>query len=773
MQQIAEFVEVLDRYVSGQIDFSTFKQILIRQASAAPRFAGAMIAALAAAERARQIHPDEAQELIAWLRDLQAVKPPQATDDPTLARAGSENNTGDPTRQPAHSRAEASTPAPQPASAPPDSGEFIREGAILKGRYLLDRRIGAGGMGLVFRARDLEEERIAREQRGQEEIRYIAIKVLRPDRLEFGRAVLEEADNSRRFVHQNVVRVLGCEQDGRMLFMTMEYLEGQPLDRLLERNFAQGMPWGAANDIIAGMGAGLNEAHKHGLVHCDFKPSNVLVTQAFTPKILDFGIARVRARAAEEQSGVPVGITRRYASPEMIDAWDRNVMADYQPDPRDDIFALACVAFEVLTGRHPFGTHDAQIARDQKLPVPRVRTLSIAQNAAIARAMAFEREQRTDTAAQFIAELVDPFDKGLKPPRSAALRTSISMLIAAIAVALVAVGYSFFFKRNSAAPLSVGVVPTTPALPPAATPATPTMTALLTRLGIDTAGADQQSLGNAVGVSSLIISAPRHVRLGSGFDQMQQAYGLCQSYARRTRGVTCSPDWYADEDRRDVMLKPFELDRDLVRVGAFRQFVDATHYKTQAERDGFAYRLLPSGLIRVSGGSWRNGVASSAVANDRPVVGVSFGDAQAYCRWHNQRLPTEDEWEYVARGPDMQLYPWGANSNDDAAVRSLEMADTPREEGIGGQYRNLAGVLWQWTETDYFIPGEHAAMRAGKVLKGGSWRDSNPANYRAAARRYSEPEIPDDGTGFRCAANSQAWPDAEAWLPSLNSPPTK
>ena len=84
-------------------------------------------------------------------------------------------------------------------------------------------------------------------------------------------------------------------------------------------------------------------------------------------------------------------------------------------------------------------------------------------------------------------------------------------------------------------------------------------------------------------------------------------------------------------------------------------------------------------------------------------------------------------------------------------------------EGIGGRYRNLSGVVWQWTDTDAVANRSGQAV-FGKIRKGGSWRESNLANNWAAMRRYSERSSADDVSGFRCAHSLTEWPDAEYWL---------
>jgi len=282
--------------------------------------------------------------------------------------------------------------AAEPAAA-------IESGAWVRGRYVLTEMIGSGGMGQVWKAKDSYLERT------NDPFPFVAIKMLNanlendPD----GYVALQrETKKAQELAHPNVVTVHLFDTDspgsGRA-FMSMELLEGECLDARIRRH-----PSGDSRDdalpIILGMAKGLEYAHMRGIVHSDFKPGNVFMTDAGIPKILDFGIARaakiagVNRRADSFDAGTFGGITLGYASIDMIER--------REPHPADDVYALGLVAYEVLAGHHPFKGLSAAEAREARLLPARLRALRRHEWRAIERALAFDRERRWQNAGEFL-----------------------------------------------------------------------------------------------------------------------------------------------------------------------------------------------------------------------------------------------------------------------------------------------------------------------------------------------------------------------------------
>jgi hypothetical protein len=280
------------------------------------------------------------------------------------------------------------------------SGGAIETGAIIGGRYVLERMIGSGGMGQVWKAKDLVSER-ARDPNP-----YVAIKLLNADFEADPDAFVSlhrESKKSQELAHPNVATVheFGIDDHGGSgrAFMAMELLQGSTLDAVI-RAHADGMTRVEALPLITGMARGLEYAHKKGLVHSDFKPGNVFVVESAVPKVLDFGIARAANIAGVDRqkdsfdAGALGGLTLAYASPEMIESGE--------PHPADDVYALGLVAYELLTGRHPFQRRSAIEARDAGKPPLRIRSIRRYEWQAIARALEFDRRKRWQNAGEFL-----------------------------------------------------------------------------------------------------------------------------------------------------------------------------------------------------------------------------------------------------------------------------------------------------------------------------------------------------------------------------------
>lgn len=271
---------------------------------------------------------------------------------------------------------------------------------ILKQRFVLEEKLGSGGMGTVYRAKDL------RKVEARDRQPYVAIKVLNND---FRRhpdafiALEREASKSQGMSHSNIVSIFDFDKDHDIPFIIMELLEGRELAKLLA-DFPHGVPLDMAWPIIETMCAGLQHAHESDVVHADFKPGNVYVSSQNQAKILDFGIARaVRGSKAHREDtvfdpGRLAALTPAYASREML--------TGDNPEPRDDIFALGVVIYLVLTGHHPYGRMPADEAAREKLRPERPKTLERWRWRTLESMLRFNRQDRPANVAEVRAGLL-------------------------------------------------------------------------------------------------------------------------------------------------------------------------------------------------------------------------------------------------------------------------------------------------------------------------------------------------------------------------------
>lgn len=709
------FVETLDSYRSGTLSRDELLAEIERQLAAGEADAGALLAALNN-EQARErlpgnIHIEIVRKLLRRRDtpvDLSALRPPrivalQLQDDDAATVLVDHSG---------------SRPAPAPPQ--PRRKSFISVGTVLHNRFRLIEPIGEGGMSTVYKAIDLRKV----EARASET--HVAVKLLTVPLSDFTEslAVLQgEAHKLQTLPHPNIVRVIDCDRDGRVVFMTMEYLSGESLKRRLAATDQKGLPAREAIDIVKSIASGLGFAHRNGIIHGDLKPGNVLVTDSSDVKIIDFGIARLMTRHpraagvnGDERPRLSA-LTPPYASPEMLE--------NAPPDPRDDIYALACIAHELLTGRHPFDRMVANDARDSGMKLVRRASLSAAQFRAIAHGLEFDRERRTPNVEKFMEEFTA--GTGLSRAQLAAISGAA---ILAITLGIYFLGHhqiTRWLAANRGTAISIptqGEVfrdcPTCPlmkALPP---------------------GEFRQ--GAAAGQAD---AAP--------FEMPQHAVHIAYPLGMGVYEIT---------------------------VGEFREFAQATGHKS-AGCQMYNGQWHDSPEL-----NWNN--AGFTQTSLHPVACVSWRDAHDFAAWLSQktrqkyRLPTESEWEYAARAGSPATRPW--KDNIESACSDANVADQaaaqqypgwkvhPCSDGyvytapVGSFQPNAFGLydmlgnVFEWVQdcwhADYGgAPTDGSAWSANgdcnqHNLRGGSWFTA-PALVSTAARNRFEETYRSNSIGFR------------------------
>ncbi len=287
--------------------------------------------------------------------------------------------------------------AAQARPTDPDTAGSISDGCVLRERYVIQERLGTGGKGTVFKALDRYRSSLPEAQQ------YVALKVLHCGRDGSEQTIKDlrrELHCAQALSHRNIVNVFELDRDGDVVFFTMEFLDGELLGDLLERMRPAPMRPAQAWQIIRQLGAGLDHAHERGIVHGDLKPRNILITREGELRILDFGAAQKILRSPSnvgQPGSASVSATPAYASCELLEG--------RAADPSDDLYALACICYELLSGAHPFAYRPATLARDFGVKAPRPAGLTGRQWRTLQRGLSWHRAGRSMSVQTWIQRL--------------------------------------------------------------------------------------------------------------------------------------------------------------------------------------------------------------------------------------------------------------------------------------------------------------------------------------------------------------------------------
>ena len=273
----------------------------------------------------------------------------------------------------------AAVPGSPPSGSPP---ERLGSGYVLRGRYVIESQVGSGGMGTVYKALDR-----SRSEHNETEP-HVAIKILHEQtrgRPEVVSKLRREFYSAQVLSHPSVVKVYELDLDHDFSFFTMELIEGESLFSVMQK--LHPLPRHYVWTVIREVGRGLAHAHDRRVIHGDLKPQNVMVTNNRELRILDFGTSSESATA----------LTPAYASCEILEG--------SEPDPRDDLFALACLSYELLAGQHPFEQRRSTEARSLKMTPRRPPGLSGRQWKALTAALSWDRADRPRSVRDWLADL--------------------------------------------------------------------------------------------------------------------------------------------------------------------------------------------------------------------------------------------------------------------------------------------------------------------------------------------------------------------------------
>ena len=260
----------------------------------------------------------------------------------------------------------------------------IEIGRVLRGRYVLEKRLGSGSKGTVFKALDRYRADLPEAQQ------YVAIKILHAAINDNNREKLlgklrQEFHCVQMLSHRNIVNVFELDRDGDVDFFTMEYLDGELLSGVIARLHPLPLSRPQAWAIIREIGFGLEHAHARNVVHADLKPHNIMITRSGEVRILGFGASTAST------------MTPAYACCELLEG--------RPADPRDDIYALACLTYELLAGTHPFQRRRSTEARDLGIVPKRPAELGLRQWRAIVTGLSWHRAGRSVSVRDWIKKL--------------------------------------------------------------------------------------------------------------------------------------------------------------------------------------------------------------------------------------------------------------------------------------------------------------------------------------------------------------------------------
>ncbi len=575
--------------------------------------------------------------------------------------------------------------------------------------------------------------------------------------------------------HASIVRVfdLGDVETGRgdrIPYLVLEWLDGEDLDAFLKRRNEQSLPALTEKEALNLLRPAVDAialAHRLGIAHRDLKPSNLLLAntvQGQLMKVLDFGIAKAMQegettaqRSTRTSSGFHA-FSPQYGAPEQFRSKRFGATG-----PWTDVHAIGLILTEIVLGRPAMVGEEHgdfyELAVSESRPSPRSlgARVSDAFEALCRRCLARESSDRFQDAEALLAAM-DAVEMGVRDWIQSAPALPIPEAVA------------------SANADTVSASAITPAVEPGPSAAVawgsaPSVGPARSRSRWLLAGGGALLVALAAGASAFGWYLPaRHQA------QREQAIGAMQPVAGG--GFRMGADDAAPDQRpsHDVSVAAFALDTTEVTVEAFRLCVQAGNCQPTA-----TVHLASEPDDQVKWNSYCNW--DKPDRERHPMNCVDWNQAQAFCAWAGKRLPTEQEWEYVARGGEEQrAFPWGDDKPAPARLNACDAACArlgltngwkwkpmhdaedgwPSTAPVGsfaeGRGRwghlDLAGNVWEWTSSPFCTYGAKGADSCSKVnmaARGGGWSSRYAGIFRGSFRTKFPREYRAQDVGFRCA----------------------
>jgi eukaryotic-like serine/threonine-protein kinase len=680
-------------------------------------------------------------------------------------------------------------------------------GTTIAEKYAIESIVGQGGFATVFRAQHILWKRpvavkvftalgaVEESQRQQ----------LLDDFIQEGALLADLSEKSTAIVQARDIGMLTAKGGESVPYMVLEWLDGRPLEDVLAAEHADDAPLRSLEQtvrLLDPVAEALALAHKKGIAHRDVKPANIFVLAgqggaAGGVKLLDFGIAKVVQDVQKMGFGKTAGhitsFTPLYGAPEQFNR------AHGSTGPWTDVFALALVIAEVLTGKEPMsGDNLMQLAfaasDPSTRPTPRKLGAQTSDEieAIFLKAVAVKPEDRYANCADFWNAL-----------RTKVVGDRLSSIATDRASVVAAPVSSDTLLDPASAGAATAPAPVSAAPPPPSAPAksrTPLIAGVVigaAALGVVAAfalhgGGEGHGTGGAPASSASAARGPVAVASASA----SAAPKTCPA------GMIAIPggEFFMGSDEKDaqdtekpphrVKLMPYCMDALEETVAQYKECSDRGACRRAGKENVWpgindTQRKIYDPLCNISD---PEGLAK------HPINCIDWDQAREACEARGARLPTEAEWEFAARGPDGRIYPWGDQApngtflnacgkecvawqkkhpdpdnsaptfmygEDDGFANTAPVGSFPKGKSRYG-LSDVVGNVWEWV-ADYYADYDPAtasstvtepkgpATGADRVIRGGAWNGAQPSWVRPSFRFHVAPTARSYGFGFRCA----------------------
>jgi len=675
---------------------------------------------------------------------------------------------------------------------------FHLEQTTIDGKYRVDKVIGEGGFGVVYRGwRPSFDDAVAIK----------CLKIPHDFSEEARRRFLERFREEGRLLarlskaHLSIVQVydsgvLQSSAGATVPYLILEWLDGRDFGRVL-RDRSKPFTQAEAVTLLRPAMEAIAVAHGMRIAHRDLKPANLFLVRTDAGprvKVLDFGIAKAMqegesaAQQSTRTSSSFSAFSPTYGAPEQF---------QYAPTgPWTDVHALALILVEMITGRTPLeGRHQFELftsAVSKERPTPRTRggEVNEAFEAVCSRALSLDPKERhadagellrdllaacgdeLGTASTLLEDLCAPDESAPRPSEIARAATVTSSPLEPEALAAsqpTAAGPGSPEPRQLATAHDLASAPTQPSGRPVSrqasnttpSPEPPAITGPAITMPAP-APARKSRLGLMIGVGAavLVLGAGAAAAVGlSGMFLVARTPAPPPPVVSRGNAPAAAPSAQPPAQLLEIPGGTFNLgfaegpdsERPVVRttVAAFQL--------EESEATVAMYRGCVQAKRCTEPGTGPLCNWAQEGRDQHPVNCVDWNQAAAYCAWAGRRLPTEQEWEYAARGTDGRRFPWG---NQFADTRACSAGSSKGASCVVGSFRagnnafgqqDMVGNVWEWTASAGCSYSEPSCVSPSKVLRGGSFLDKELTFLRATSRLLRPPSTRVNNFGFRCA----------------------